>query len=121
MSCFDNVLRPIDVTVVSGTSVTFVVSAQSFIDGQVYAFCDCTCLTGTTGTEYVYIQPFGGDSINVYAKGGNWLRYGRLMNPAAPKRLRMVYGADPSDRVHFEVIHDLPCELIRTATTAETA
>lgn len=121
MSCDCRTLRPIDVTVVTGTSVTFLVPEFTPFQSGVYTLLDCTCLANTTGAEYVYIQPFGGDAINVYAKGGDWLQYKRIAG-LREKRIRLVYGAIPADRAHFEVIHDLPAGCLTSAsTTAETA
>lgn len=115
------VLRPISVTVVTGTSVTFVVPAFTPFENDIYTLDDCTCLANTTGAEYVYIHPFGDNAVNVYDKAGNWLQYKRIAH-MKHKRIRTVYGAIPADRAHFEVIHDLPAGCLTSAsTTAETS
>lgn len=116
MSCCPKVLRPIDVTVVSGTSVTFVVPAFTPFEGAEYTLIECSCLTDTTGAEYVYIQPFGEDPINVYDKAGNWLMYKRIRS-LKRSCINTVYGAIPADRAHFIVTHDLPSGCFTTATT----
>lgn len=119
MSCI-KVLRPIDVSVTTGTSVTFVVPAFTPFQDEIYKLIDCTCLLDTTGAEYVYIQPFGGDAVNVYDKAGNWLQYKRIAG-LRRRCIDTVYGAIPADRAHFEVIHDLPAGCLTSAsTTAES-
>lgn len=116
MSCHPKILRPINITVVSGTSVTFVVPAFTPFQGAEYKLIECTCcLEDTTGAEYVYIQPFGEDPINVYDKAGDWLQYKRIRN-LKRKSIDTVYGAIPADRMHFTVIENLPSGCFTTAT-----
>lgn len=118
MSCNCRVLRPINATVVTGTSVTFLVPAFTPYQSDDYTLIDCTCLANTTGAEYIYIQPFGGDPINVYDKSGDWLQYKRIARLRS-RCLPLVYGAIPADRAHFTVTRDLPAGCLTSATATE--
>lgn len=122
MNC-NQTLRPISYDLVAGTSITFNMAEQgtAFLQNlEMFTLCDCSYLTEATGSEFVYIN-IAGTSYNVYDRAGNWLRYGRLLNRKAPNRLRMVFGDDPTDRAHFLVIHDLPCQVLKSSNPAPTA